>query len=95
MTVLFYYILIVNIIAFVLIGYDKFLAKNKKKQIPEKTLLSFVFFGGTLSSAIAMVIFRHKTSKKNYLWKFWSIMILQILLLYFLYQCGFISKIIG
>ena len=68
-----------------LIGYDKFLAKNHKSRISEKTLLIFVLIGGTIGSGLAMLIFRHKTAKKSYLLKFWSITVLQILIgLYYL-----------
>lgn len=88
MIVLFYYFLFVNVIAFVLIAYDKYLAKNHKRRIPEKTLLTFVFIGGSISSGLAMLIFRHKTAKGSYLWKFWSIVTLHILTLY----CWFYFK---
>jgi uncharacterized membrane protein YsdA (DUF1294 family) len=81
MIVLFYYFLIANVIAFVLIAYDKYLAKNHKRRVPEKTLLTFVSIGGTIGSAIAMLIFRHKTTKRSYLWKFWVILIIQLLIL--------------
>ncbi|MBE0392497.1 DUF1294 domain-containing protein [Flavobacterium sp. PL002] len=78
MTFLFYLFLIINAIAFILIGYDKSLAKNKKRRIPEKTLLGFVLIGGTIGSGVAMQIFRHKTAKRSYLLKFLGIVILQI-----------------
>ena len=85
MIVLFCLFLFLNIVAFVLIGYDKFLAKNHKSRISEKTLLTFVLIGGTIGSGIAMLFFRHKTAKKSYLRKFWSIIVLQILIsLYYL-----------
>jgi uncharacterized membrane protein YsdA (DUF1294 family) len=77
MDVLFYYFLILNGIAFSLTAYDKHLAKAQKKRISERTLLSFVFFGGTIGSGLAMLIFRHKTSKMSYLWKFWGIVLIQ------------------
>ena len=80
MTILFYYFLIVNAIAFILIAYDKYLAKNQKRRIPEKTLLGFVLIGATIGSGVAMLIFRHKTSKRSYLWKFWGIVIFQIMI---------------
>jgi uncharacterized membrane protein YsdA (DUF1294 family) len=78
MDILFYYFLILNGIAFTLTAYDKHLAKAQKRRIPERTLLSFVFFGGTIGSGLAMLIFRHKTSKKSYLLKFWLIVIVQL-----------------
>jgi uncharacterized membrane protein YsdA (DUF1294 family) len=80
MDILFYYFLILNGIAFTLTAYDKHLAKAQKRRIPERTLLSFVFFGGMIGSGLAMLIFRHKTSKTSYLWKFWGIVFIQILI---------------
>ena len=86
MDVLFYYFLILNGIAFTLTAYDKHLAKSKKQRISERTLLSFAFFGGTIGSGLAMLIFRHKTSKMSYLWKFWGIVIIQILIAYWYFN---------
>jgi uncharacterized membrane protein YsdA (DUF1294 family) len=83
MNILFSYFLILNGIAFTLTAYDKHLAKAQKRRIPERTLLSFVFFGGTIGSGLAMLIFRHKTAKKSYLLKFWLIVIVQILIGWF------------
>nr|WP_315170626.1 DUF1294 domain-containing protein [uncultured Flavobacterium sp.] len=71
------------LLAFVLIGYDKIVAQKHKRRIPEKTLLTFVFFGGTLGSGLAMLLFRHKTRKTSYLLKFWLIVILQIMAICF------------
>lgn len=77
MDILFYYFLILNGMAFILMAYDKYLAKTRKLRIPERTLLGFAFFGGTIGSGLAMLVFRHKTSKTAYLWKFWGIAFLQ------------------
>ncbi|WP_339919271.1 DUF1294 domain-containing protein [uncultured Flavobacterium sp.] len=87
-----YYIISVSIFAFLLIAYDKYLSKNKKRRIPEKTLLSFVVFGGTIGAGIAMLLFRHKTAKRTYLLKFWAIVTIQIVLLYTYFYFGFYSK---
>ncbi|WP_304198429.1 DUF1294 domain-containing protein [Flavobacterium alvei] len=83
MTILFYYFLILNGIAFALTAYDKQLAKAQKRRFSERTLLSFIFFGGTIGSGLAMLIFRHKTAKNSYLLKFWVIVIVQILIAWF------------
>jgi uncharacterized membrane protein YsdA (DUF1294 family) len=80
MDILFYCFLILNGMAFSLMGYDKYLAKAQKQRISELTLLSFVFCGGTVGSGLAMLIFRHKTSKIAYLWKFSGIVFLQVLI---------------
>lgn len=63
-------------------GYDKHLAKAQKQRIPERTLLAFVFFGGTIGSGLAMLVFRHKTSKIAYLWKYWGILFIQVLVVF-------------
>ncbi len=82
MSILFYFYMILNGLAFLITAYDKKLAVKNKKRISEKTLLSFDIFGGTLGAALAMTIFRHKTSKKAYLPKFMGILFFQILLLF-------------
>ncbi|HRL70941.1 MAG TPA: DUF1294 domain-containing protein [Flavobacterium sp.] len=82
MTILFYCFLIINGFAFVLTGYDKRLAVKNKRRISEKTLLSFVGFGGIIGAGIAMLIFRHKTAKRSYLLKFFGILLIQVLCLF-------------
>ena len=36
-----------------------------------------------MGSGIGMIYFRHKTSKNSYLLKFWTIIIIQTIVLYF------------
>ena len=79
----FFLLLAVNICAFLLMGYDKKLAQTHQRRISEKALLTSAMLGGSLGSGIGMLYFRHKTSKNSYLVKFWSIVIIQILLLSF------------
>lgn len=86
MFVFILYLLVINTLSFIQIGYDKNLAKKNKSRISEKALLSFVLLGGTIGSGLAMLIFRHKTSKKSYLLKFWFIVLMQLLLTYFVYN---------
>jgi uncharacterized membrane protein YsdA (DUF1294 family) len=82
MSILFYFFIIMNCLTFLVTAYDKKLAIKNKRRISEKTFLSFVIFGGTIGAAFAMLIFRHKTSKKVYLIKFMGIVLFQILLLF-------------
>ena len=86
MNILFCYFFILNGIAFTLTAYDKHLAKAQKRRISERNLLSFVLFGGTIGSGLAMLIFRHKTSKMSYLWKFLGILFIQGLLVFLWYN---------
>tara|TARA_R110000868_G_C10476740_1_gene728865 strand:+ start:75 stop:344 length:270 start_codon:yes stop_codon:yes gene_type:complete len=78
MTILFYSFLIINGFAFVITGYDKYLAKAQKRRISEKTLLSFVAVGGTIGAGIAMLFFRHKTAKVSFLWKYFGILVVHL-----------------
>ena len=84
--ILLYTFLALNLIAFILIGYDKKQAQKNKKRISEKMLLVFGLIGGTIGSGIGMLFFRHKTAKRSYLLKFWLIVILQILMVWFYFK---------
>lgn len=76
-------LLAVNICAFLLMGYDKKLAQTHQRRISEKALLTSALLGGSIGSGIGMLYFRHKTSKNSYLVKFWSIVIIQMIVLFF------------
>jgi len=83
MSLLFWYFPLINLVAYSIIGIDKKLAINKKRRISERNLLLSSAIGGTIGSGLAMLIFRHKTSKMSFLWKFFIIGIIQVLLVYF------------
>ncbi|PZX95299.1 DUF1294 domain-containing protein [Flavobacterium aquariorum] len=89
--ILLYTFLAVNLIAFLLIRYDKKLAQNNKRRISEQTLLLWVAFGGTIGSSLAMSVFRHKTAKRSYLLKFFGIVSFQIIIIITLFYFDFIS----
>ena len=63
---LFYYLIGINIIAFLVYGLDKLLAKLHSWRIPEVTLLLLAAIGGSGGAYLAMQCFRHKTLH----WKF-------------------------
>ena len=83
MSIILIYFFIINSIGFIVIGYDKKKAMANQYRISEKTLLLIVFLGGIIGSGLAMLFFRHKTSKTSYLLKFFGIIVLQILVLSF------------
>ncbi|MFE3868386.1 DUF1294 domain-containing protein [Flavobacterium sp. LS2P90] len=89
---LLYSFLTLNILAFIITAYDKRLAIVNKKRISEETLLTFAAVGGTIGSALAMYIFRHKTSKKYYLFKFYRIVFIQILIIGALFYFGVLNE---
>ena len=78
-----YILLAINVLAFLLMGYDKKLAKRNQRRISEKALLTSAMLGGSIGSGIGMLYFRHKTSKNSYLIKFWSVVIIQLIILFF------------
>jgi len=81
MDILLLLFLLVNFIAFTIIGYDKRLAVKNKRRISEKALLFWVAVGGTIGSLLGMLLFRHKISKGSYLLKFCLIVLLQVTLI--------------
>ena len=80
MKVLLLSFLSINSIVFILAGYDKYSAKRNKRRIPENTLFFLEAIGGTIGLLLAMLLFRHKTTKSSFLWKFFGILIFQLLL---------------
>ena len=58
---IYYYLLAVNILAFVLFGVDKQKARRNKWRIPEKTLFLSALLGGGAGAIIGMYFFHHKT----------------------------------
>jgi uncharacterized membrane protein YsdA (DUF1294 family) len=80
------YLLTLNSLAFLLNGTDKWLAVRQKSRISEKMLLGLALTGGSIGSLTGMLLFRHKISKASFLWKFFGIVMLQLLLLYFIWK---------
>jgi uncharacterized membrane protein YsdA (DUF1294 family) len=79
MLILYFYFLATTVISFILVGYDKYLARNKKRRIAENSLLLLALIGGSTGTGFGMWVFKHKTSKRSFLWKFWSIVLFQLL----------------
>lgn len=67
--------------SFLIFATDKFQAKNNRMRIPENTLLVVTFLGGSIGSILAMLLFRHKTSKRSFLLKFFLVAAVQIILI--------------
>ena len=66
---IYYYLLAVNILAFVLFGVDKQKARRNKWRIPEKTLILSAVIGGSvgaIGAILGMRFFHHKTRKARF-----------------------------
>lgn len=83
MSPLFIYLFAVNGITFLINGTDKWLAINQKSRFSERSLLGFALVGGSIGALVGMVLFRHKTSKFSFLWKFFGILIFQVVSVYY------------
>lgn len=71
-----YYLVIINIICFLIYGLDKLLAIYNKRRVSERCLFFFSFISGGFGGLFGMCVFRHKTKKvKFYLWNGLMIMI--------------------
>ncbi|MEB3429346.1 DUF1294 domain-containing protein [Citroniella saccharovorans] len=53
----------INIMLFLVYGYDKFKSKINGWRVSEKFLLSLGLFGGGFGGILGMLAFRHKTKK--------------------------------
>ena len=78
------YLLIINIVSFGIMWYDKHEAKINEWRVPEKTLFILALLGGSLGEMIGMYTFHHKTKKWYFKYGFPIIMICQIVLVLFL-----------
>lgn len=63
MKYLFIYLIVINIVTFIVYGVDKAAAKAHKRRIRISTLLILAAIGGSLGALLGMFIFRHKTKK--------------------------------
>ncbi|AZA57297.1 MULTISPECIES: DUF1294 domain-containing protein [Chryseobacterium] len=81
---MFYGISVISIITFIIFGIDKRKAVKHQRRIPEATLLSLTFLGGTVGALLGILIFRHKISKRSFLLKFVLIVLIQAVFMYYL-----------
>ena len=66
MNLINYYLIIINIHQFIIMGLDKILAIKNKNRISEKSLLISAFIGGSIGAILGMYTFRHKTKKLKF-----------------------------
>ena len=79
--VTFTYLLIVNLLGFLIMLIDKQRAIHREWRIPEKTLISISIFGGSIGMLIGMSSFRHKTKHKKFTIGIPFILIMQVFLI--------------
>jgi len=82
--ILFYYLILINIIAFITIYIDKQKAIKHKWRIKEVTLFLISIVGGSLGTLLGMYTFRHKTKHKKFTLGIPFIIAIQFIIVYFL-----------
>ena len=76
-----YYLIGVNVLAFLVYGIDKWRAKKGKWRISEATLLLLAVIGGSLGAWLGMKVWHHKTMHKKFKYGIPAIIIIQIILI--------------
>lgn len=88
------YLLVINLITFVMYGIDKYKAKKSKWRISEETLLWLAAFGGSVGAWIGMKVWHHKTLHKKFKYGVPAILALQIALaIYLIFFTSFLQGI--
>ncbi len=83
---LLYYLIVINIVTFLVYGIDKWKAKQGSWRISEATLLILAVIGGSIGALFGMKIWHHKTMHKKFKYGLPLILIIQIILI------GYLSK---
>lgn len=79
------YLILINVLAFMTMWWDKRRARNDGWRVSEVTLLVMSFIGGAVGLIIGMSRFRHKTRKKL----FQAITIIGLVISLFIYWVEF------
>ena len=79
--VLLYYLIVINVVTFLVYGIDKWKAKQSKWRISEATLLLLAIIGGSVGAWLGMKTWHHKTMHKKFKYGLPLILLAQIALI--------------
>ena len=79
--VLLYYLIVINVVTFLVYGIDKWKAQQSKWRIPEATLLLLAIIGGSVGAWLGMKTWHHKTMHKKFKYGLPLILLAQIALI--------------
>ena len=82
--ILLNYLIVINIVTFLVYGIDKWKAKQGSWRISEATLLILAVIGGSIGALLGMKIWHHKTMHKKFKYGLPLILLVQIALIYLL-----------
>lgn len=78
------YYLLINLIMYGTMAFDKKAAINHKRRIPEKNFYLMAILGGGLSGLLAMMFKHHKTRHMDFIFVFTLTALLHILVIFFI-----------
>jgi len=84
---LLYYLIVINIVTFLVYGIDKWKAKQGSWRISEATLLILAVIGGSIGALLGMRVWYHKTMHKKFKYGLPLILLVQIALIYLILDC--------
>lgn len=87
-TLLVIYLIAVNAVTMITYGIDKFNAVHKRWRIRVSTLLGLAMIGGSVGALAGMYLFRHKTRKAAFTIGVPVMLILQLIVLGWIMNCG-------
>ncbi|MEA3419999.1 MAG: DUF1294 domain-containing protein [Campylobacterota bacterium] len=71
------YLVMINLVTFLIYGLDKYAAIHGWQRAPENLLHVLAFSGGSPAALLAQKIFNHKTSKRSFQIIYWAIVAVQ------------------
>ena len=80
-----YYLIIINIVTFLVYGIDKLKAKKALWRIREASLLMLAILGGSIGAWLDMKVWHHKTLHKKFRYGIPAIIIIQLAVIGFFF----------
>jgi uncharacterized membrane protein YsdA (DUF1294 family) len=74
------YLILINIIAFIMYGADKRKAVKRQWRIPERTLIGVAVLGGGFGALLGMRVFHHKTKHPKFTIGVPAIIIIEVII---------------
>ena len=90
MDIIMGYLLIVNVLAFIIYGFDKYQARKAGRRIPEATLLIWAGIGGSIGAWMGMKLLHHKTLHKKFKYGIPILITMQVTFVVYMYTNYFV-----
>ncbi len=86
MYLLFFFLIIINVLALVFTVSDKLRAIKHKRRISEFTLMTLAALGGSVTMLITMLIIRHKTRHLKFMLGIPVIILIQLIIVFLIWR---------